>query len=48
MGLKAYHILGVGYLSQRLINHKVEILLSLLKHLFIQNINIDSNIDSFI
>ena len=42
MGLKAYHVLGVGYLRQRLTNHKVELLLSLLKHLFIQYINIDS------
>ena len=41
MGLKAYHVLGVGYLRQRLTNHKVELLLSLLKHLFIQYINID-------
>ena len=60
MGLKAYHILGVEYLRQRLTNHKVELLLSLLKNLFIQYINIDiehlfiqyikikSNIDSFI
>ena len=42
MGPKAYHVLGVGYLRQRLTNHKVEPLLSLLKHLFIQYINIDS------
>ena len=42
MDLKAYHVLGEGYLRQRLTNHKVEVLLSLLKHLFIQYINIDS------
>ena len=48
MGLKAYHVLGVGYLRQRLTNHKVELLLSLLKHLFIQYINIDSFIQKYI
>ena len=48
MGLKAYHVLGVGYLRQGLTNYKVEPHPTSLKHLFTQYISIDGSIQKYI